>query len=71
MRPNTSSVIWDLNGYQWRDQEWMATRKQRQKLDAPMAIYEVHPGSWKRKDDPIGMRWLSYRELERTPIMSN
>ena len=63
MRPNTSSVIWDLSHYQWRDQEWMAARKQRQGLNSPIAIYEVHPGSWKRKDDPIGMRWLSYREL--------
>ncbi len=63
MRPNTSSVIWDLNHYQWRDQEWMATRKQRQGLNSPIAIYEVHPGCWKRKDDPIGMRWLSYHEL--------
>ena len=63
MRPNTSSVIWDLNHYQWHDQEWMATRKQSQGLNSPIAIYEVHPGSWKRKDDPIGMRWLSYREL--------
>ena len=63
MRPNTSSVVWDLNGYEWRDKEWMATRKQRQRLDAPIAIYEVHPGSWKRKDDAIGMRWLSYREM--------
>jgi 1,4-alpha-glucan branching enzyme len=63
MRPNTSSVIWDLNRYQWHDQKWMATRKQWQGLNSPIAIYEVHPGSWKRKDDPIGMRWLSYREL--------
>ena len=50
MRPNTSSVIWDLNRYEWSDQEWMAERKQRQSLDAPIAIYEVHPGSWKRKE---------------------
>ena len=63
MRPNTSSVIWDLNRYEWSDQEWMAARKERQKLDAPIAIYEVHPGSWKRKDDRIGMRWLSYHEM--------
>ena len=63
MRPNTSSVIWDLNRYEWSDQEWMAERKQRQSLDAPIAIYEVHPGSWKRKEDSIGKRWLSYREL--------
>ena len=63
MRPNTASVVWDLDRYQWHDQEWMAVRKQRQRLEAPMAIYEVHLGSWKRKPDPIGMRWLSYREL--------
>jgi len=63
MRPNTASVVWDLARYQWQDREWMAKRKQRQSLDAPIAIYEVHPGSWKRKADPIGMRWLSYREL--------
>jgi 1,4-alpha-glucan branching enzyme len=63
MRPNTASVVWDLDRYQWHDQEWMAARKQRQRLEAPMAIYEVHLGSWKRKPDPIGMRWLSYREL--------
>jgi 1,4-alpha-glucan branching enzyme len=71
MRPNTASVVWDLDRYQWHDQEWMAARKQRQRLDAPMAIYEVHLGSWKRKPDPIGMRWLSYRELadELVPYM--
>jgi 1,4-alpha-glucan branching enzyme len=63
MRPNTASVIWDLNRYPWGDQKWMAARKQRQSLEAPIAIYEVHLGSWKRKPDPIGMRWLSYREL--------
>jgi 1,4-alpha-glucan branching enzyme len=63
MRPNTASVVWDLDRYEWRDQEWMAGRKHRQRLDAPIAVYEVHLGSWKRKPDPIGMRWLSYREL--------
>ena len=63
MRPNTSSVIWDLNRYEWSDHEWMAERKQRQSFDAPIAIYEVHPGSWKRKEDSIGKRWLSYSEL--------
>jgi 1,4-alpha-glucan branching enzyme len=63
MRPNTASVIWDLSRYEWQDREWMETRKERQSLDAPMAIYEVHLGSWKRKPDPIGKRWLSYREL--------
>ena len=63
MRPNTASVVWDLDRYQWHDEDWMAARKERHRLDAPIAIYEVHLGSWKRKADPIGMRWLSYREL--------
>ena len=52
MRPNTASVVWDLERYEWRDQEWMAGRKQRQRLDAPIAIYEVHLGSWKREARP-------------------
>jgi 1,4-alpha-glucan branching enzyme len=63
MRPNTASIVWDLDRYEWRDREWMAARKGRQSLDAPIAIYEVHLSSWKRTHDPIGMRWLSYREL--------
>jgi 1,4-alpha-glucan branching enzyme len=64
LRPNNASVIWDLDRYQWRDGHWMTTRKQRQALDVPIAIYEVHLGSWKREPDPhYGHRWLSYREL--------
>ena len=63
MRPNTASIVCDLDGYRWGDHEWMALRKRHQSLDAPITIYEVHLGSWKRKADPIGRRWLSYREL--------
>ena len=64
MRPKTASVVWDLSHYQWNDQKWMAMRSQRQRLDAPMAIYEVHLGSWRRAPDPeYGARWLKYREL--------
>ena len=64
LRPKNASVIWDLSRYHWRDGQWMAARKQRQSLDAPMAIYEVHLGSWKREPDTeYGYRWLTYREL--------
>ena len=64
LRPKTASVVWDLSRYNWHDEEWMSARKDRQKLDAPMAFYEVHPGSWKRAPDPeYGLRWLTYREL--------
>ena len=65
MRPNTASVVWDLSRYQWGDEDWMAGRRRRQALDAPIAIYEVHPGSWKRTADPIGLRWLSYLKPDR------
>ncbi|MBW1799557.1 MAG: 1,4-alpha-glucan branching protein GlgB [Deltaproteobacteria bacterium] len=59
--PRTASVIWDLD-YTWEDREWMACRKERNKPDAPVSIYEVHPGSWKRFSAE-GNRSLSYREL--------
>jgi 1,4-alpha-glucan branching enzyme len=57
--PNTASVVWDLDGYKWGDGEWMAQRATRNALDAPMSVYELHLGSWRRDDN----RMLSYREL--------
>jgi 1,4-alpha-glucan branching enzyme len=64
LRPKTASIVWDLNGYEWHDDEWMAMRKERQRLDRPIAIYEVDLGSWRRASDrKCGNRWLSYREL--------
>jgi 1,4-alpha-glucan branching enzyme len=59
--PGTSSVVWDLD-YQWGDQEWMARRAIRNALDAPMAIYEVHLGSWRRVPED-SHRHLTYREV--------
>jgi 1,4-alpha-glucan branching enzyme len=59
--PKTASVIWDL-AYDWGDKEWMATRRRRNALDAPIAIYEVHLGSWMRVAEEDN-RWLTYREL--------
>ena len=64
MRPNSASVVWDLNRYEWADSEWMRGRKESQKFEAPISIYEVHLGSWRtapHKD--LGHRWLTYREL--------
>jgi len=63
-RPKTASVVWDLRRYQWNDQQWMGSRRERNHLEAPIAVYEVHLGSWKRESDPeYGHRWLTYREL--------
>ncbi len=59
--PKTASIVWDLD-YVWGDGEWMANRHQVNRLDKPMAIYEMHLGSWRRVEQE-GNRSLSYREL--------
>jgi 1,4-alpha-glucan branching enzyme len=59
--PKTASIVWNLD-YQWGDQEWMASRRQRNALDKPMATYEMHVGSWRRVAEQSN-RSLSYREL--------
>jgi len=55
--PLTASRAWSLD-YEWNDGEWMATRGGRNALAAPLSIYEVHLGSWRRRDG----RMLGYRE---------
>ena len=57
--PLTASRIWSLD-HDWGDAEWMAGRHARNALDAPISIYELHVGSWRRHPDG---RFLSYREL--------
>ncbi len=63
MRPKTASIVWDINKYQWNDAEWLAQRSQRQALNAPISVYEVHLGSWRRKLENGIWAWLTYREL--------
>ncbi len=60
--PLTASKVWDLD-YRWGDDEWMRTRGSSQRLDAPVAIYELHLGSWRRADDGHGTRPMTYQEL--------
>ncbi|MBI4902173.1 MAG: 1,4-alpha-glucan branching protein GlgB [Acidobacteria bacterium] len=62
IRPLTASKVWDLEGYEWNDHEWMGQREGRNGLTAPISIYEVHLGSWRRVVEE-GNRWLTYREL--------
>lgn len=59
--PKTASIVWDLD-YCWGDRAWMEERRERNRLDQPMAIYEMHLGSWRRVTEE-GNRSLSYREL--------
>ena len=61
LRPRSASKVWDLSGYTWGDAEWLAARRRTNQLETPMAIYEVHLGSWMRVPDEGG-RWLTYRE---------
>jgi 1,4-alpha-glucan branching enzyme len=56
--PATASRAWTLE-YEWRDSAWMNSRASHNGLDAPMSIYELHAGSWRRKDGGF----LDYREL--------
>ena len=62
LRPHTASVVWDLEGYDWGDSDWMQARVRLNGLDAPISIYEVHLGSWARSPEESN-RWLTYREL--------
>jgi len=59
--PRTASVVWDLS-YTWEDRQWMSKRSDANGLQAPLSIYEVHPGSWMRLPEEHD-RYLSYREL--------
>lgn len=59
-RPKTASIVYDLDHYEWHDGDWMRYRSEYNSFDKPMSIYEVHLGSWRRKEDN---KYLSYREL--------
>jgi len=59
--PKTASIVWDLE-YTWGDKDWMAGRSRCAALEAPIAIYEVHLGSWRRVPEEAH-RPLTYREL--------
>ncbi|MCB1947411.1 1,4-alpha-glucan branching protein GlgB [Nitrosomonas sp.] len=61
--PKTASKIWEIN-YDWHDADWMSRRKAANELDAPISIYEVHSGSWRRKAEEDN-RSLNYRELAK------
>jgi 1,4-alpha-glucan branching enzyme len=64
--PQTASIIWDLD-YEWNDSEWMASRASRNAFNAPLSIYEVHLGSWRRFSDDDGETWrsMTFREIAR------
>ena len=64
--PQTASIITDLD-YSWGDHQWLAQRATRPLLEVPLAIYEVHLGSWRRVPED-GNRSLTYREM--APVLA-
>ncbi|MFC5713719.1 1,4-alpha-glucan branching protein GlgB [Thalassorhabdus alkalitolerans] len=65
VRPATASVAPAPSTYKWSDQEWISEREKQAPYDSPLLVYEVHLGTWKRKDDGT---LYSYRELAETLV---
>jgi 1,4-alpha-glucan branching enzyme len=59
LRPRTAAIVADVDYFYWRDQEWMKKRESVNPIVGPMNIYEMHLGSWMRKEG----RFLNYREM--------
>lgn len=64
-RPGTASVVTNLSGLKWTDEKWLARRRGTDLSQAPMSIYEVHLGSWKRHTDENGEGYYNYREAAK------
>ena len=61
-RPGTASITEDITGFKWDDANWMETRKKADPVKSPMAVYEVHLGSWRKKDRPQKEGYYTYME---------
>ena len=61
-RPGTASITEDISGFKWEDADWMDARKKADPVKSPMAIYEVHLGSWRKKDRPQKEGYYTYME---------
>ena len=62
LRPGTASIVYNTDCYEWKDAEWINERDTSNIFEKPVAIYEVHPGSWSRIPEE-GARFLTYREM--------
>lgn len=61
-RPGTASVTADIRGFKWNDSKWMESRAGTNPVKAPISIYEVHLGSWKKKNRPEKDGYYTYME---------
>ncbi|MDR1132392.1 MAG: 1,4-alpha-glucan branching protein GlgB [Oscillospiraceae bacterium] len=65
LRPASASRVFDIGGFDWGDERWLAHRRAHKVYDSPLNIYELHPGSWKRHADGA---FFSYTELAEALI---
>lgn len=78
LRPNNASIVSNIEGYQWEDDKWIVDRDKKNTKEEPISIYEVHLGSWKRKNidkiDVLGQKETSestfYSYIEIAPMLS-
>ena len=79
--PATGSKIWDIEGYEWTDSDYMEKRRGKDSVHAPMSIYEMHMGSWRKKDGEVFpnyrrvadelveyLKYMHYTHVELLPI---
>ncbi|HII4498600.1 TPA: 1,4-alpha-glucan branching protein GlgB [Clostridium perfringens] len=59
LRPNTASVLTKIKSFRWGDKRWLNKREKEGLDNKPMNIYELHLGSWKRKDG----EFMTYEEI--------
>ncbi|CDF81276.1 1,4-alpha-glucan branching enzyme (GH13/CBM48) [Formosa agariphila KMM 3901] len=64
--PKTASIVWETANYKWKDKGWMSYRNEKNGLDRPYAVYEVHLGSWMKNVEED--RFLTYSELSKTLV---
>jgi 1,4-alpha-glucan branching enzyme len=63
LRPNTASIVYDIENFNWNDEAWINIRKNKANVKAPISIYELHMGSWKMGSEGNGFR--NYRDIAR------
>lgn len=66
-RPHTATITWDMF-YEWKDAEWMSKRKDKNALDAPWSVYEVHLASWQRPDANDEETYNTYAQMQETLV---
>ena len=83
MPPKTASIVWD-DQYEWQDDDWMSRRSAKNNLNAPISVYEVHIGSWKKNGQGQSLSYvelgnelveyvsnMGYTHVELMPIMEH